>query len=152
MEYTTGSGLSLGEQLYSKRGSQSVAVGSYITDLTSVDPENHKQAMLVTLKTTDKKKPNRFYRKRPLWTANSAPAFFMVDRKVGRDRMSMLMSFPLFNFMVGPHRSQNKTRYNGIFVKFKAEGGTPAYKAAVNAFVSECKTKFEPIQANAIYF
>jgi len=129
LDYTSGSGLSLGEQLYSKRGSQSVAVGSYLADLAAVDPANHKQAMLLTVKTAAKGEPNRFYRKRPLWTANSAPAFLMVDRKVGRDRMALLMSFPLFNFMVAPHRSQNQTRYNGIFIKFKGEGGTAAYKA-----------------------
>ena len=129
LDYTSGSGLSLGEQLYSKRGSQSVAVGSYLTDLAAVDPANHKQAMLLTVETAAKGEPNRFYRKRPLWTANSAPAFLMVDRKVGRDRMALLMSFPLFNFLVAPHRSQNQTRYNGIFIKFKGEGGTAAYKA-----------------------
>lgn len=66
--------------------------------------------------------------------------------------MSMLVSYPAFTYLAGSHRSLNKTRSNGIFIKFKGEGGTPEYKAQVNAFVSECKTKFSPPQANAIYF
>lgn len=41
------SGLSLSEQLFTARGSQSVAVGSYVTDFTSTDPKDYKQTILV---------------------------------------------------------------------------------------------------------
>ena len=43
----TDSALSLGEQLYSARGSQSIAVGSYVADTVNADPGNMMDTMLL---------------------------------------------------------------------------------------------------------
>lgn len=45
--YTTDSGLPLGEQLYTARGSQSAGVGAYVADKLNVDPADYEQSILV---------------------------------------------------------------------------------------------------------
>jgi hypothetical protein len=40
--------LSLSEQLYTPRGSQSIGCGKSITDLVEIDPKSHKDQILAT--------------------------------------------------------------------------------------------------------
>lgn len=41
------SALSLSEQLYTAKGSQSVGVGQYVAETTSTDPKKHEETILM---------------------------------------------------------------------------------------------------------
>lgn len=45
--YVSDSALTLGEQLYTAKGSQSAGVGAYIADVVNVDPSDYKQSMVL---------------------------------------------------------------------------------------------------------
>jgi len=50
INWETNSGLDYGEQLYTARGSQSAAVGSFLTDSASVNPGQLNETMILTVK------------------------------------------------------------------------------------------------------
>jgi len=69
-----------------------------------------------------KLKPNKYFRKRPLFTTSSAPAFSMKDRTPagkGGNNPAFLMSLPSYNRVNGPTGSLNDTKFERLFVKFK---------------------------------
>lgn len=71
--------LSLGDQLYTARGSQSAAMGSIVTQKTEQNPENFRDSVLVHI-TGKNKYSKKFYKKRPIWTMKQVPYFNMKDR------------------------------------------------------------------------
>lgn len=93
-------------------------------------------------------KPNKYYRKRPLFTTTQAPAFTMKDRDTsgGSNAPAYLMSLPSYNRMNSPTGSLNDTKWERLFVKFK----DPENTAVIKEFIRECKAEFNPIQANGI--
>ena len=119
IKWESKSGLSYGEQLYSAKGSQSAAVSSYTVDKTSTDPTKFNESILVQAYSSDKNRPNRYYRKRPMWVASQAPGFKMRDREDGRQ--VMLVSLPAFNRIISPTRALSKVPYRKINIKFKDE-------------------------------
>ena len=88
-----------------------------------------------------KLKPNKYFRKRPLFTTTSAPAFTMKDRTPSGKSNSpaYLMSLPSYNRMVGPTGSVNDTMYERLFVKFK----DPENSEMVKNFIKEAKRSFQ---------
>lgn len=151
IDFKTDSGLSLGEQLYSKRGSQSGATGAFQVKDSNYDPSDYKQYMLMTVTPRNEGNSNRFYKKRAIWTASSIPAFSMSDRST-RGCVSFLVSIPHFTLLTGPFRSVNQTRYGVVFIKFTAEGGTDEYQEQQQAFVKDAKETMNWEESNAISF
>ena len=75
LNFKTDSALSLGEQLYSKRGSQSGATGHHVLDELTYDPSDFKQFLLLKLKPFGPATRSRLFRRRVMWSANNIPAF-----------------------------------------------------------------------------
>lgn len=139
IKWQSGSGLSLGEQMFSARGSQSAAVGAYVTDITSTNPAHFNESILLQLYASAPDKPNKYYRKRPLWTAKQAPAYTMRDRAPGQyERNTFLLSLPAYSRLKDPWASVKSIRYSGLVIKFK-DPGTDAYKENVRKFILKCK-------------
>jgi hypothetical protein len=87
-------GLTIFEQLFTARGSQSMGTGHMMPRMAGVNVSDHKQTMLLELKG---KPRNRVYEVRPLFTMNQAPGFTMIDHQrmsFGDD--SILMSLPMY--------------------------------------------------------
>jgi len=123
-----------------------------VTDHTSTNPAHYNESILLQLYSQAQDQPNKYYRKRPLWTARQAPAYTMRDRApAGYARNTFLLSLPAYNRLISPFRSIKQTRWEGLVVQFK-EPGTPAYKENVKAFILDCKRRFSPAQANSIDF
>ena len=76
----TDSDLSLTEQLYSKRGLQSMATGHSIVESNNYDFTDFNQYMLINVKPFSFTKPNKYYKKRVIWSSNTIPGFDMKDR------------------------------------------------------------------------
>lgn len=76
----------------------------------------------------------------------------MRDRAPGQySRNTFLLSLPAYSRLRDPWRSVKQISWAGLVVKFK-DPGSEAYKAAVTAFILDCKRKFSAPQANAIEF
>ena len=69
VDWKGSSALSFSEQMYSAKGSQSIAVGSFVTERTSTNPNNFNESILLQVYSSVSNKPNMYYRKRPIWTA-----------------------------------------------------------------------------------
>lgn len=138
INYRTHSGLSLGEQLYSRRGSQSGATGNILVEKSNYNPDDHNQYMLITVKPSGYDVPNRFFRKRTIWTANRVPYFYMINRDQ-HGSQSFIVNIPSFVQFVGHYKSLNETNWDNLFIKFKYEGGSPEYMEATRNFVYDCK-------------
>lgn len=138
------SGLTLSEQLFTARGSQSVAVGSYVTDFTSTDPKDFRQTILLQTYSNTKSKTNKYYRKRPLWTANQAPAYTMRDRSAGNP--AFVMNLPSYVRMLDPFISINETKWERVFVRMK----DPANKTATDKLITYAKSQLTAEEANGI--
>lgn len=76
--------------------------------LYSVDPKNKTNL-----------NPQRYYKKRVLWTTNQAPKLNMKDRT--NDRQNAIMNLPQHLNMFGPWKSLNETWYRCLFINWKAE-------------------------------
>ena len=132
--------------MYSARGSQSVGVGSYVTQFTNTDPDNYQESILTQVFASSASKPNQYFRKRPLFTAKCAPFFEMRDRNT--NPKIILMSLPAYNRMTRPFRSIEDMRYKQIGIKFK----NPTDNDAVQNFVTDCKSRFTADENNSIRF
>ena len=81
--YSQESGLPLGEQLYTAKGSQSIGIGTYQSWQFQIDPDSkgsfaNKSALLITY---DDGMNGTYYRVRPSSIYTSAPMFTFSDRK-----------------------------------------------------------------------
>lgn len=127
--YRSNSALSLGEQLYTPKGSQSAGVGEYVADYLNVDPKDWKQSILLQMFSGSRERPNMFYRKRPIWTMNQVAAFTMRDRNVrGGSDPTVLVSLPEYNRLVAPNTGLNDTRWERIMVTLKEPSDKVAIK------------------------
>lgn len=75
LSFKSDSTLSIGEQLYTAKGSQGVGTGQYAIDFLKTDLTNPLSTMLVQTYSNTKDKPNKYFRKRPIWAATMAPGF-----------------------------------------------------------------------------
>jgi hypothetical protein len=134
------SALSLGEQFYTAKGSQSVAVGEFIGEYTNTNPNYYNESILMQVFSSADSVPNKYYRKRPLFTTSQAPAFTMSDRDFegGNNDPAYLVSLPSYTRMSSPTGSVNDTRWERLFIRFK----NPDDKAAVTQFVQTAKSRF----------
>jgi hypothetical protein len=80
VDWRTRSALNPTEQLYSARGSQSVAVGSTVTKLTGMDPQNRDDYMIMTDYPSSPNATNHYYKRRAIWTTAHAPIFNMREK------------------------------------------------------------------------
>ena len=146
VQYRTESTLNVSDQLYSAKGSQSVAVGSYVTDFINIDPTELEDTLLLQTYTSAQNKTNRYYRKRILWTAKQAPAFTMRDRKNNAHNPTVLVSLPVYNRMIDPAMTLNKTTWERVIIKLK----DPENKVHIKKIIADAKAVFTPEQANGI--
>ena len=112
------SALSLGEQLYSAKGSQSAGVGHSIVDEANINPESPNEFFLVLSNQVSNGQRNTYYKKRPLWTLSNVALFTMRDREVRCcNNPGVLMNLPAYNALVNNRDGMNNTRFEKIMVK-----------------------------------
>jgi hypothetical protein len=97
MNYRGNSGLSYGEQLYTARGSQGGAVGSFVTQSSLISPSGSlNDTMLMDLESSEGF--TTYYRMRPVWTADQTPKFTMTDRASMGHKQTLLTSIPMWAY------------------------------------------------------
>jgi hypothetical protein len=118
--WTSKSKLSLSEQLYTAKGSQSIGIGQFIAESTSTDPEDFTQNIFIQSYVLGGDKPNKYYLKRPAFTMKQAPYFGMKDRRGGKGgTASVVMNVPSFNRMMSNTKSLNETVWETLLIKMR---------------------------------
>mmetsp|Transcript_5162 Transcript_5162/g.7939 ORF Transcript_5162/g.7939 Transcript_5162/m.7939 type:complete len:207 (+) Transcript_5162:2498-3118(+) len=140
--WTSDSGLSLGEQLYTPKGSQSVATGQYVVDMTHTDVTKFNESMLVQVYSNSASKDNLYYRRRAVWTAKQAPGFTMRDRAGGTPTLAV--SLPSYARMTEPNSGLNDTVWERMYIKLKDPSNTDDIKKVLG----DIKATFSAQQAN----
>ena len=105
--------------------------------------------MLIQTYTSSKNKTNRYFRKRLMWTASSAPCFTMRDRSAidNQQNAVAVVSIPSYNRMIDPAVSINQTKWERLIIKLK----DPTNKDHIKKIIMESKSSFTPHQANSIH-
>ena len=92
--------------------------------------------MLIQTYTSSKNKTNRYYRKRLMWTTNTAPCFTMRDRADNGHNSVALMSLPSYNRMIDPASSINQTKWERVLIKLK----DPTNKSHIKKIIRDAKS------------
>jgi len=110
------SGLRLGEQLYTPRGTQGVGIGSFIEGLIKVDVEDPKTTFLLYY---EKDTTTLLFDSRPIFTLDSCPGLMMTyNDYMGILAQDVIMSIPLF-MKVANISSLSSIRWKHLVIKIK---------------------------------
>ncbi len=107
----TDSALSLGEQLYTARGSQSFGTGYFPIETTHVK-QSWDSTVVVDIDNPDVRKYHLLH---PLWTLDQAPYFSMGDRASTWQDEHVAVSFPTYRRICGYH-SATDIALEGVFI------------------------------------
>ncbi|CDW87905.1 family protein [Stylonychia lemnae] len=86
--------LSIVEQLYTPRGTQSAGMGAILPKKTSLDLSDYRQTFVIEMLSP---LMNRMYEIRPLFTMNRAPGFTMPGEEIMKfNDLTILVSMPIY--------------------------------------------------------
>jgi hypothetical protein len=136
------SGIPLGEQLYTARGSQGFAIGSFLSrsiggyDRTSkkTDEQQSLNTFIYSIKYESKR---IYYQSRSIFNTKSAPAFSMTDREKAASSTSYysaLTSMPMYA-KYAERESVKETVFERILIMMK----DPLNKKHASALISEIR-------------
>ncbi|CDW85019.1 family protein [Stylonychia lemnae] len=115
-------GLSIGEQLYSSRGNQGAAIGTFILKTLMQEPSRQNWDKQVRIELYLENSQFVKYQLRPVVMLNQAPMFQMTDREEISPKYghSMLVSLPMFTHYAGVNLDQLKYQRVSIKLNDKA--------------------------------